>query len=407
MAQSRIKDYLKKSIVSPTKPKGTVNIKIGEHNMSSDDEETFGAERGLGDLEKANMAAGDAITHAQSEPDVHLFSKLLQQQQQMMDVMASMLPETGTKRAAPSATATITRADINKKARPEVCYSEDLEEDDEMDVDDKMADWLQVNEDEKTCEDGHDPDIYADIKSFFESEEKLGREVSEPTAQLVDAAMRSVVSGSKEKELTDKVCRPGNCASLVVPKINPEIWRQLKRETRETDVNYQRVQTLINKGLGPLVTVMDVLRSKGDKENLLMLGDAFRLLALSSSRLSQRRKDAVATDLKPNFRQLCAPGRPVTALLFGDDLQKSLKDIKESQSLGNNFAGTGFRGSSRGRYFRGSPKFDAGGRGGFGHSRGRGFLGGRGQYSQRRRGSRQSHQQSRESGEFPQGARKQ
>ena len=58
MAQRRIKDYLKKSIVSPTKPKGIVNINIGEHNMSSD-EETFGAERGLGDLEKADMAEGD------------------------------------------------------------------------------------------------------------------------------------------------------------------------------------------------------------------------------------------------------------------------------------------------------------------------------------------------------------
>ena len=48
-----------------------------------------------------------------------------------------------------------------------------------------------------------------------------------------------------EDKLKDKLslrARPGNCASLIATKGNPEIWEKLAPATRSRDVRAQRVQ---------------------------------------------------------------------------------------------------------------------------------------------------------------------
>ena len=65
------------------------------------------------------------------------------------------------------------------------------------------------------------------------------------------------------------------------------------------------------------------------------LGDSFRMLAISSSLLSDIRKDNMAGNLHKGFRVICTPSRPVTTLLFGDQLAKELKEIKEKNTTGD------------------------------------------------------------------------
>ena len=43
------------------------------------------------------------------------------------------------------------------------------------------------------------------------------------------------VAKDKLTEVQNKYCRPENCTNLVVPKINKQIWQQLRQETRNND----------------------------------------------------------------------------------------------------------------------------------------------------------------------------
>ena len=103
----------------------------------------------------------------------------------------------------------------------------------------------------------------------------------------------------------------------------------------------------------PLLAVLNSLREKKDRQNLQRLLDAFQLFAMSSYSLTITRRQQMAGDLFGQYRQLCAPNKPFTDLLFGDDaeLEKELKKLKEVQStttcLGYGVNPT--RGSLRGR----------------------------------------------------------
>jgi len=131
---------------------------------------------------------------------------------------------------------------------------------------------------------------------------------------------------------------------------------------------------------------MHKIRQRKDRESLKLLGDALRLLALSSSQLSQKRKDCIAPDLAPQYRQVCSASRPVSHLLFGDELNKSLREIKEAQNVGTKIGvqAPSFRGNFRGRGYKNQgSRFDTNPRGQ--HSfKPRGFLGGRQSYHKRR-----------------------
>ena len=74
-----------------------------------------------------------------------------------------------------------------------------------------------------------------------------------------------------------------------------------------------------------------------DKEQPYMdrLLECFRLLAVTSSSISLKRKEALSLAVASKFKPLCAPKRPVTGLLLGDDLAREMKEIQESYSVGS------------------------------------------------------------------------
>jgi len=306
---------------------------------------------------------------------------MLKQQQDMLSTMAALLPGSGTS----------VKETVNTENRPQVLQAHspgagrkraratqgsrdsspsakrlnlssdgksegELSDHGDSGADRDFEDFVATERSEE------DSDPYEDISAFFVEKELLGTEVAEPTAKLVNSALKAVITQAKEKELLGKVLRPANCEALIVPKINTEVWRELKREVREADSSMQRIQTLLHRGLGPLVSVMDTLRNRKDKEMVSKLGEAFRLLALASARLSQKRKDQIAPELDPAIRTICASNRPVTSELFGDDLPKTLKEVREARQLGDKLTSAPYRQGQRGRQsFRG------------GHSSGTGF----------------------------------
>ena len=193
-------------------------------------------------------------------------------------------------------------------------------------------------------------DVNVNLKNFFNKEEAFGPDVREETAAIVNAGLRSVVSLEREKELTVKIVHPANCEGLVVPKIKRHIWDILPRGSREADLGVQGTQFFFFiRASPPLSGSWTAFSGKEDKSNVKLTAEAFKVLALASCQLSQKRKELVALNLKPPFRRICSASNPVTSYLFGDKLHNLFKDIKDTQSVGAKMSRTEDRSPVKGR----------------------------------------------------------
>ena len=77
-----------------------------------------------------------------------------------------------------------------------------------------------------------------------------------------------------------------------------------------------------------------LVRKEEDKANLKLAVEAFKVLALASCQLSQKRLELIALDLEPPFKRLCSASNPVTSYFFGDIITKLVKNIKDTQFVG-------------------------------------------------------------------------
>ena len=104
----------------------------------------------------------------------------------------------------------------------------------------------------------------------------------------------------------------------------------------------QKTQGKLFKAAVAMGTVADLLLSaetKGantflDSSTCIKMAlDAVTLLGSASQDLSMQRREAIRPDLNSQFRQLCSPQCPVTNMLFGDDLPKTIKGISETHRV--------------------------------------------------------------------------
>ena len=133
----------------------------------------------------------------------------------------------------------------------------------------------------------------------------------------------------KLAEVQNKYLRPENCTNLVAPKINKQIWQQLRQETRNNDSAFQRAQSLLLSGLYAVLQLCN--SANGDQRNVLT---STAVLLLSANReLNLKRRDLIRPDLNKQYAPLCNPSTAVSTFLFGDDLNKEVKELTKSQKL--------------------------------------------------------------------------
>lgn len=129
--------------------------------------------------------------------------------------------------------------------------------------------------------------------------------------------------------MQNKYLRPENCTDLVAPKINKQIWQQLRQETRNSDSAFQKAQSLVLSGLYAILQLCN--SSSGDQRNVLT---HTAVLLLSANReLNLKRRDLIRPDLNKQYASLCNPSTPVSSFLFGDDLNKEVEELTKSQKL--------------------------------------------------------------------------
>ena len=72
-----------------------------------------------------------------------------------------------------------------------------------------------------------------------------------------------------------------------------------------------------------------------DKQSLVTKGcDSLAMLGYASQELSQKRREAMRPALKKEYAGLMSHSILVTSKLFGDDLLKTMRDLKQEASLG-------------------------------------------------------------------------
>ena len=148
-----------------------------------------------------------------------------------------------------------------------------------------------------------------------------------------------IESIKKKKDLHK---RPRNCDKVIVPKVNKEIWRQMMKQgfTKKRDLRLMNVQSAITKSACAIVSVAEsLLKMDGDKHDQEVRNclDAIYLLGHANTAMSMQRRELLRPVLKSDYAGLCDSGTPVTSLLFGDDLPKSLKEARQVGNVGRDY----------------------------------------------------------------------
>ena len=104
-----------------------------------------------------------------------------------------------------------------------------------------------------------------------------------------------------------KIDRLENCAGLVVPKINKELWLTptMRKTTKEIDISFQIAQKYLSQGLIPLVTLMDKLLDTDRNEDFQLAQSAFQLCAYAHRGISNFRRQQLRKVVADKYKQLC------------------------------------------------------------------------------------------------------
>ena len=220
-----------------------------------------------------------------------------------------------------------------------------------------------------------------EIAQDFESDEQTDPKVAQKLADIVNKRWGSKLEKAKLKEKLAKYNRPDNCEKLTVPKVNPEIWNKLKHVTRSADLrlaNMQKVLVKVGSAVAKSTDTLLAIRADPEKTSATALteklgklvtynADALALLGHVNIELSYPRRDAIKPNLNNEYSSLCGSQVPITGLLFGDELQSQLNNIKATNKIGHTTtAKSSYRNHSDG--WKGKSS----------HSSGKPFLGKRG-----------------------------
>ena len=143
------------------------------------------------------------------------------------------------------------------------------------------------------------------------------------------------------KEKLERQARPENCDTAKPTRVNPGIWRKLREPTQKRHLQLFKIQQALVKGIIPIARLTDLsmTEKKGlDKEGVQHIKqfglDALSLLTHVNYELNMQRKQLMNIDIGRDYASLCSPHVPFTDWLFGDDLQKQLKDIGDVNKIG-------------------------------------------------------------------------
>ena len=176
------------------------------------------------------------------------------------------------------------------------------------------------------------------------TQEATGPKINEELASHVTAIMWQKPEEEIEKNLFQKILRPGNCLGLSKITVNQVIWDRVSAEARTGNVKMQQVQNALVKGTTNVALIADlVLKSSQGKDNIdttalldkpwKLMEDSLCCLGVANRELVQRRWEALKPQISIDYAHLCAQKVKFTDSLVGDDVTKQIKDIIDDNKV--------------------------------------------------------------------------
>ncbi len=197
-------------------------------------------------------------------------------------------------------------------------------------ITDKIANFVQLPEQSIAAEAGPSDDgSFQNLAAEFSVAEQFSPAITPGLADIVNSLLKDKLPKEKLAEVQAKYTRPENCPNLVSPKVNKQIWQQMRQETRNTDSSLQKTQSLLVSGLCAVLEVCNI----AVEDQKCKLAHAAVLLLAANREVNMRRRDLIRPDLNKQFSSLCNPSIAISAYHFGDDLNKEVEELTKSNKL--------------------------------------------------------------------------
>ncbi|XP_068752154.1 uncharacterized protein [Montipora capricornis] len=191
--------------------------------------------------------------------------------------------------------------------------------------------------------DSDNASLLSAISSSLSCSQDTGRPIASGLAELVNGKFNAEYSVEKRKEILQKYKKPSNCDNVLVPKVNEEIWSKLPANAKRSDIRTSALQDTPFKVSSAIICTSDKLLEHREKKTITSykalinpLLDSVALLGHVCTELSYKRRDALKPFLHQDFRPACARSRKPGKLLFGNDLAKTLQELKTTNKLMTN-----------------------------------------------------------------------
>ena len=182
-------------------------------------------------------------------------------------------------------------------------------------------------------------ELLKELVTSLQEEDAKGPKVQQQLAEIANKRWGNKLNSDKINSILGKHPQPENCEELGIKRVNPEIWASLNAAKRKADLRLANMQQALQKATFSIVTTCDkLLAVKSQIETKEMVTDSIDAIALVGhvvSEISSIRREQLRPSLKPEFQTICTNDVPRSSkLLFGDDLAKQIRDVKETSRIG-------------------------------------------------------------------------
>ena len=308
-----------------------------DYNMDTQvSQDTLGTNQGTSN-DQGTLPVGQVVTqgppphaHTSSEQGTPPYDITLAGLHSSMATMASVMQDMGKAFSNLAGKREKDPEDSDDETEPPVCKKANTSTLD--DLEDLFGDAAST--------DGLQDDILDSIEDVFAQNEETGPEIKENLAKKVNERFLVNLNVEKIIEKEKMYLRPNNCPNLIVPKCNDEIWHHLNKGQRSGDIKLANIQRAIASSATAMIQIVEGLlasaKSGKAPETHALVGkacDALALLGHASQDISFRRREAIKPSLKKEYGGLMSRNVPVTSKLFGDDVLKTMKDLKQESYI--------------------------------------------------------------------------
>ena len=173
---------------------------------------------------------------------------------------------------------------------------------------------------------------FASMSKRIKTRETLGDKIDETLAENVTDLFPNGMNDDQVGELTkdESNPRPENCEGLATVKTNQLIWDIISPQAQSVERKMQIIQRAIVKASTVLVNTVNTMAATDDNNNAIDgCNDALSILGHTNRKVNITRRELMKPEMCSEYVHVCAQSVEYTSFIFGDDVQKSAKEIED------------------------------------------------------------------------------